>query len=203
MKAKILIISVLGLLIFGGSFFAQTESKKTQYVAVKVDINAPAELVWQAMVLDYGAISNFSPYIYSSNYENGSLKGVVGAERKCNFDEKGKQWVHEKIFDIDPEERVMKNVPIDGEKLPLDFENSYALYKVKDNGDGTSTASYEFFFRTKPAFMGGIAKGGFKKQLGGTLIGLKHYIETGERVTPMNKKYNEIKGQYEKPVLMK
>ncbi|MEL6853456.1 MAG: SRPBCC family protein, partial [Bacteroidota bacterium] len=147
-------------------------------------------------VLDYGAISNFSPYIYSSDYQNGSLKGEVGAERQCSFNEAGTQWVHERIADIDHQNRVMRNIPIKGAKLPLDYENTHAFYRVQDNGDGTSTASYEFQFRMKPAFMGLIAKGGFKKQLSGTLVGLKHYVETGEKVNPMNQKYKEIKDRY-------
>ena len=88
-------------------------------------------------------------------------------------------------------------------KLPLNFDNSQAFYQVKDNGDGTSTASYEFQFRTRPAIMGAIAKGGFKKQLGGTLVGLKHYIETGEKVSGSNNRYAEIKDKYPEPLAVK
>ena len=154
------------------------------------------------MVLDYGAISNFSPYIYASNYEAGSLKGEVGAERKCSFNAKGSQWVHEKIKSIDHDRRVMVNVPIDGAKLPLDYENTQAFYTVRKNPDGSSTAGYEMQFRTRPAFMGMLAKGGFKKQLGGTLVGLKHFVETGEKVNLANERYEEIKDKYPRATVL-
>ena len=94
--------------------------------------------------------------------------------------------------------RVMINVPIDGAKLPLDYDNTQAFYTVRENPDGSSTAGYEMQFRTKPAFMGILAKGGFKKQLGGTLVGLKHFVETGEKVNLANEKYEEIKDKYPK-----
>jgi hypothetical protein len=183
--------------------FGQSMEKSFKTVHVALKINAPAERVWEAMVLDYGEISNFSPYIYTSEYTNGSLKGEVGAERKCNFNEKGTQWSKERIAEIDTKNRVMRNVVIDGAKLPLNFDNSQAFYRVKDNGDGTSTASYEFQFRTKPAFLGFIAKGGFKKQMSGTLVGLKHYVETGERVTGGTDTYKEIKNKYPKATIVK
>lgn len=181
---------------------AQSMSKQFKTVKVEIQIDAPASKVWQTMVLDYGHISNFSPYIYSSNYENGSLKGVEGAERKCNFNKKGTQWSHERLAEIDHEHMVARNVVIGGAKLPLNFDNSQAFYRVRANADGTSTASYEFQFRTTPAFLAMIAKGGFKKQMSGTLVGLKHYVETGEKVTPMNERYKEIKDDYPKATVL-
>lgn len=189
------------VLLFAISFIqtsvqAQSMSKKYKTVKVELQINAPAEKVWAAMVGDYGAISNFSPYIYASNYENGSLEGKLNAERKCNFDAKGKRWSHEKIVALDNQNMVMRNIIIDAAKFPLNLDNSQAFYRVKDNGDGTCTASYEFQFRTKPAFMGGLVKGNFRKTLSGTLVGLKHYVETGEKVNAKNGKYKEIKDQY-------
>ena len=200
---KTVSLFILVSLVFSATVvFAQRMDKKYKTVKVALQIDAPAERVWEALVLDYGEISNFSPYIYSSHYENGSLQGELGAERKCNFNERGTQWVHERIADIDYQNKVMRNVVVDGAKLPLNYDNSQAFYRVEDNGDGTSIASYEFQYRTKPAFMGGIAKGGFKKQLRGTLVGLKHYLETGEKVTPMNEKYADIKDQYPEPELL-
>ena len=181
---------------------AQSMEKKYHTVHVEIPINASADRVWEAMVLDYGEISNFSPYIYTSSYINGSLKGERGAQRTCNFNEKGTQWVQEQIVSIDQENKVMINRVVKGKKVPLNPDNSRAFYRVKDNGDGTSTASYEFQFRTSPAIMGMMAKGAFKKQLSGTLIGLKHYVETGEIVRGGNGKYQEIKDDYPKPTVV-
>ncbi|WP_164549909.1 SRPBCC family protein [Nonlabens ponticola] len=181
----------------------QSMDKKYRTVKVELDIDAPAARVWEAMVTDYGEISNFSPYIYTSDYINGSLEGKVGAQRKCDFNAKGTQWAKEEIVAIDKENMIMTNRVIDGKKLPLNFDNSRAFYTVKDNGDGTSTAGYEFQFRTKPAFMGVMAQGQFKKQLKGTLVGLKHYVETGEIVRGGNGVYKEIKDNYPEPTVIK
>lgn len=184
------------------SIHSQNMTKKFHIVKVELAIEAPAEKVWEAMVIDYGEIANFSPYIYSSNYESGSLKGVLGAERKCLFNAKGTRWSHETIKEIDSKNMIMRNVILDAAKFPLDLDNSQAFYRVKDNGNGTSTASYEFQFRTKPAFMGGLVKGNFQKTLAGTLVGLKHYVETGEKVNAQNNKYKDIKGKYPEPELV-
>lgn len=188
---KIIGLTIL-IVLLSGTTIAQKMDKKYKTLKVERIINAPAKKVWETMVLDYGNISNFSPYIFASKYESGSLKGELGAERKCNLSEDGKMWAHEKIVAIDYENMTMKNTIVAVNKMPLDIDNSYAIYSVKNNGDGTSTAGYEFNFRTKPAIMGTLAKGNFKKTLNGTLIGLKHYIETGNRVTPTSGNYKQL-----------
>ena len=195
-NAVVLFSMLLVSIGIGQQVHAQTMSKKFKSVKAEIDINASADRVWEAMVLDYGEISSFSPYIYASDYEAGSLKGELGARRKCAFNEKGTRVSHEEIKDLDSKNRVMRNVVIGGEKLPLNFDNSQAYYRVRDNGDGTSTASYEFQYRTKPGMMTGLVKGTFQKQLAGTLIGLKHYVETGEKVNPETGLYKEIKDDY-------
>ena len=83
------IMSIVIALTFSCGVKAQSMDKKHKTLEVEIIINAPAEKVWKNMVTDYGAISNWSPYIYSANYENGSRKGVKGAERKCNLNEAG------------------------------------------------------------------------------------------------------------------
>ena len=176
--------------------YGQSMSKKYKTVLSEKVINAPARRDWEAMVLDYGEISNFSPYIYTSNYASGSLKGELNAERKCAFNESGSRWTHEKIVEIDQRNMVMKNVVIDAQKFPLNTDNSFAYYRVTDNGDGTSTAAYEFRYRTKPGFMTGMVKGKFQKTLDDTLTGLKHYIETGEIVNASSGNWKEVKKRY-------
>ena len=198
MKTKRLFVAALALLLIGTDLAnAQSMSKKYKTILSEKIIEAPASRVWQAMVLDYGEIANFSPYIFASNYEHGSVMGEVDAERKCAFNAKGSRWTHEKIKEIDHEDMIMKNIVIDAAKFPLDQDNSFAYYSVKDNGDGTSTASYEFRYRTKPGFMTGMVKGKFQKTLDDTLTGLKHYIETGEVVNATTGNWDEIKSSYE------
>ena len=191
-----LALLLMGVLSLQGN--AQSMSKKYQTVVVELQIDAPADRVWEAMVLDYGEISNFSPYIFTSNYERGSLRGDLNAERKCSFNAKGTRWTHEKIAEIDHEQRIMKNVVIDAAKFPLNTDNSFAYYRVKDNGDGTATAGYEFRYRTKPGFMTGMVKGQFKKLMKGTLVGLKHYVETGEVVNATTGNWKKIRKQHKK-----
>lgn len=191
-------ILILAFLITGLTWQGSVAQKsdKTKTIFAEAVINAPAERVWEAMVLDYGEISNFSPYIYTSDYIKGSLKGELNAKRKCSFNAKGTRWTHEKIIAIDDEKMVMKNIVIDAEKFPLNQDLSYAFYRVKDNGDGTSTASYEFNYRTDPGFMTGLVKGKFKKTLEGTVLGLKHYVETGEVINATTDNWKDIKKKY-------
>ncbi|MEM7575229.1 MAG: SRPBCC family protein [Bacteroidota bacterium] len=175
---------------------AQTATRNHKVLYVERTINAPAERVWQALAGDYGEISNFSPSIFTSSYENGSLQGAEGAERICAFNASGSRWTHEQIRSFDPENMTMSNVVLEAGKFPLDTENAFAIYQVRDNGDGTSTASYEFHFRTKPAFMAGLAKGSFKRLLNETLIGLEHYLTTGEIVNGKSDNWRAVRRAY-------
>ena len=49
-------------------------------------------------------------------------------------------------------------------------------------------------YRTKPAFMGGMMKGSFKKLINDYFIAIEHHVKTGEKVTKDN--FKEIKKAY-------
>ena len=49
-------------------------------------------------------------------------------------------------------------------------------------------------YRTKPAFLGAVAKGGFKKTIAGYLLAVEHHVLTGETVNRDN--FKSIKKQY-------
>ena len=198
MKIQTIFLTLVALFVTTQTLTAQSMSKPYKTIKVERHIDAPAERVWNALVLDYGKISDFSPFIYASNYENGSLKGKEGAERKCLFNEKGTQWSHERIAEIDSDAMTMKNIIVDAQKFPIDPDNSYAVYSVRDNGDGSSTAGYTFHFRATPAFLGGLMKGAFTKSLNETLIGLEHHLTTGERVTGGSENAKAVVKAYKK-----
>lgn len=193
-----ILFSLIALFSFSTSLSAQSMGKDYRKMTITRTINAPAERVWEALVGDYGEISNFSPFIYTSNYESGSLKGKLGAERKCSFNAKGSRWTKERIAELDNENMRMKNIIIDAAKFPLNLDNSFATYFVRDNGNGTSTAGYEFNFRTQPAFMGGMVTGSFKSSLNETLIGLDHYLQTQEHVTGGSENAKRVLKAYKK-----
>lgn len=184
---------VLGLSI---PLSAQKMDKKYKEFTVSRVIPVPAEKVWNAVAEDYGAIANSHPKIWYSGYENGSLKGELGAQRKCDFNKKGTKVLHEKIVDWNPEEMRFTNRVLKAGGFPVDVENTRAFYAVKKIDASKAEMSFTMQFRTKPAFMGGMAKGQFKNLIEDYLLALEHHLTTGEVVNAKTKNFKEIKKRY-------
>lgn len=193
MKKLVSIGFILTLMI---SQTVLAQMKKTQEFQVSSIINAPADKVWQVVGEDYGAIANSHPKIVNSEYINGSLKGGEGAERVCNFNEKGTRFLREKQLDYDPKNYTFKNQVFQAGKFPVDPEYTYAIYKVEAIDASTSRLTFNMTFRTKPAFMGGMMKGSFKKLISDYGIAVEHHVNTGEKVTKDN--FRRIKKEYKK-----
>lgn len=190
---------MLGLVIvvlFFQGIFAQEKPKKTQHFVVSHIIKAPIDKVWKVVGEDYGAVAYSHPKIVSSNYVNGSLKGGEGAERVCNFNEKGTKFLKEKMINYDPENYTFKNVLYQAGKFPVNPDYTYAIYKIEKIDDDTSRFVFDMTFRTKPAFMGSIAKGSFKKLIADYAIAIEHNVNTGEKVTKDN--FRAIKKEYKR-----
>lgn len=196
MKRLIVLGIIMVTMIIPQNTLAQKKDKKTQHFKVSHVINAPADKVWAVVGEDYGAIANSHPKIISSNYINQSLKSGEGAERVCNFNEKGTKFLKEKMVDYNPQNYSFKNQVFQAGRFPVNPKYTYALYKIEAINKNTSRFVFDMTYRTKPAFMGALAKGSFKKLIANYAIAIEHHVNTGENVTKDN--FKQIKKQYKR-----
>lgn len=195
MKNFIRLTAVL-VLSFGTfiSVYGQDKQKKVQTFTVSHVIQAPADKVWAVVGEDYGAIAHSHPKIVSSNYEQGTMKAGEGAERVCNFNAKGTKYLKEKQVDYDPANYTFKNQVFQAGKFPVSPEHTFAIYKVEPIDANSSRFTFDMTYRTKPAFMGGMMKGNFKKLIRDYAIAIEHHVKTGEAVTKDN--FKAVKKSY-------
>ncbi len=198
MKRTIQFIAVLGMAATLLSFAppAKEKTKKLSTFNVKRVLPFSADKVWQAVAEDYGAIANMHPKIVSSSYIGGSLKGGEGVERICHFNEKGTQYLKEKMLDYNPGQMQFTNQVFQAGKFPLDPEVTRAVYTVKVLSDNSCELSFNMQYRTKPAMMGGMMRGKFRGLINDYLLSIEHHLATGEKVTKEN--FKRIKKQYSK-----
>ena len=190
---KSIIKAVFSLLLMA-TFITAFAQKKTQNFTVTYEMNAPAEKVWAVVGEDFGAIANSHPQIVSSEYINGTLKSGEGAERVCNFNDKGTKYLQEKQVNYDPENYRFEVQVSQASKLPMDPNYSLAVYKVEPIDENSSRFIFEMTYRTKPAFMGAMAKGKFRKLIEDYALAIEHHVNTGEIVNQDN--FKEIKKQH-------
>ncbi len=183
--------SLVFLLIMGYGSLGQ---KKVQSFEVSRVINASAGEVWKVVGEDFGAIANSHPKIISSSYLEGSLTSGEGAERVCHFNEKATKYTHEKQIEYDPENLTFKVQVFHAERLPLDTDYSLATYQVVPLDKKSCKLVFSMEYRTKPAFLGPMAKGNFKKTLTNYLLSVEHHVLTGEIVN--KETFKDIKRQY-------
>ena len=134
--------------------------------------------------------------ILTGRVESGTLKAGEGAERVCYFNDKETQFLKEKMIDYSPETMTFTNTVYQAGKFPLDPEYTRAFYSVKDLGNGTSELTFHMKYRTKPAMMGSMAKGKFKRLIGQYFVAIEHHAKTGQSVTKDN--FKDIKKLYAK-----
>ena len=193
MKLTIRILTLGILVAFSDGVQAQKQKKVQKFKVSKV-IDLPADQIWAVVGEDYGRIAHSHPKIIASNYVDGTLKAGEGAERICYFNEKQTQFLKEKMVNYSPERMSFTNKVYQAGKFPVDPDYTKAIYRVKDLGNGKSEFSFDMQYRTKPAIMGAMAKGKFKKLINDYFIAVEHYVKTGEEVTKEN--FKRIKKQY-------
>ncbi len=184
----------LALALVINQAFAQ---KKVKSFVVTRTIDAPIASVWKVVGEDFGAIANSHAGIVSSTYNQGSITyGGEGAERICNLNEEGTKYVKEKQLDFDAENHRFTVQVYHSEGIPLSAKHTKAVYAVRAIDEHTSEVSFEMTYRTKPAFLGWMAKGKFKRGIEDYLIAVEHHVITGENVNKDN--FKQIKKNYSK-----
>ena len=180
--------------LFAVAIASLSATKKTKSFQVEKVINVSANKIWKIIAEDYGAVANSHPKIVSSEYISGSLKGEVGAERVCYFNEKGSQFLKEKIIKYDEDNMTYTNQIFQAGKFPVDAQNTKGTFNVIDLGNGSCKLTFDMQFRTKPAFMGGLMKGNFESLINDYFIAIEHHAKTGQNVNTEN--FKQIKKQY-------
>ncbi len=195
MKHSFQTLAVVAMMFFALGAEGQKQKKVQKFKVSKI-IDLPADEIWAVVGEDYGKIAYSHPKIIASDYIDGSLKAGEGAQRVCYFNEKQTQFLKEKMVNYAPERMSFTNKVYQAGKFPVDPDYTQAIYRVKDLGNGKSEFSFDMQYRTKPAIMGSMAKGKFKKLINDYFIAVEHYVKTGEPVTKEN--FKEIKKQYAK-----
>ena len=186
-------ISLLLLFAFFGLQSLSAQKKVQKFQVTKV-IPHSADKVWAVVGEDYGAIAHSHPKIVASEYINGTLQAGEGAERVCHFNDKGTQYLKEKMINYDPSNKTFVNTVFQAGKFPVDPAYTRAIYKVEAIDKNSSRFTFDMQYRTKPAMMGGMMRGKFKKLINDYALAIEHHITTGEKVTKEN--FKEIKKSY-------
>jgi len=189
-----LLISLLLCSLSGSSAFAQSMDRKTHHLEVERVLMHDAADVWAVLAVDYGRVARSHPRIIASEYVEGTLKGELGAERFCYFNDKHSKALREQIVAYDEEKYSFDNRILEAPGFPIDTDNTLATWTVTPLGKGKSKVSVVMDFRTRPAMMGAMAKGGFRNLLEDYMLSLDHHISTGESVTREN--FKEIAKLY-------
>jgi len=158
--------------------------KKTK-IESTVRINAPKAKVWEILG-DFGNVQNLSPGIAKS-YLTSDAKNGIGASRHCDFTAMGAQ-VEEKIIEWD-EGNAFKIELYDAKNLPM-IRGMKALFTLEsDNEETILTSVFEYHMN---GVVGDLLNGLKMKQMNKKtwvlfMAGIKHYAETGEKVSKETK----------------
>ena len=144
----------------------------------QVRIDASKELVWDALA-DFGGVSKWAPTLTSSRSLT-EANGGVGAERTCEHMKMGR--LEERVTGWEDGRRLVYDVT---KGLPFPMQSLTNDWSIGTSA-GSTIVTLEQTFEVKLGLLGSLLVPVIRKQMGKemtvTLAGLKHHIETGERV---------------------
>ncbi len=170
----------------------QSKSKKLQTFEVQDTIAANIDSVWSIMVENFGDPAAYTPNLYHSHSLTDTTEIREGSQRFCALNEKGSKFLKEEIEFMDKENYYFR-VKINEISQPLNTDLSRVNIYLIELSPNSTIVRIQMSYRTKPAFVGGLAKGKFKSIFKDLLIGLNHYAQTGERVNASIGNFKKIK----------
>jgi hypothetical protein len=196
---KIKITTSLVLLLMGmhtTNIYSQNKIQKNMKLAkvhYEMEVQTTPQKAWEVLA-DYGNVGTFHPQLESSKPINGSLThAVIGCDRECIIqDGKKRIMVKEKITNIVDGQYYTYNV-YDWNNFPLKAMRN--TFGVKKNNNGKTVIYQVIEYRLKPGFLTGLMKGKIRESARTSLLGYKHYMETGEKnadMTILKKKYKNV-----------
>lgn len=141
-------------------------------------VNAPIEKVW-AVLANIGAVQDYSPGVAKSYLTSDNKEGV-DASRHCELLPKG--TVEERIVDWHEGDQYSIEI-YEGTEIPYIGVAHFALEREGVGTIVTEVMNYEPTTGLATDLEGKSLEGLVGKIVEGNLVGLKHFIETGEIVT--------------------
>jgi len=152
------------------------ETVRMTRASAQVVVDASPEEVWE-LLADFGGVEDYLLAITASDWIGGTEMGD-GAARYCDISFQGRNvHVKERIFDYVEGSEFTYDV-YDWTNFPLDRMHNTFGVMVDDAGQ---TVVYNVIdYKLKPRMLSGVMRGTMSRSARGSLLGIKHYLETGD-----------------------
>jgi uncharacterized protein YndB with AHSA1/START domain len=148
-----------------------------------IEIEAPRERVWEVLA-DIGSIQRWNPGVKASRATS-DASGGEGATRHCDLQRPGGKdvgYLEERAFDWC--DGAGYRIEITDSNLP--FRRAVVSFDVAETPSGTQvdvSPEYELRFGPAGRLLDRVAvRRQYRRGMAGMLAGLKHYVETGEKI---------------------
>lgn len=145
-------------------------------------ISADTSKVWNTLFNQYGDIHLHNPGVIRSYNMNDAVEGALGCVRHCDF--QGGIFVEEEITAVNDKKNF--TVTVVNSSYPPAVKEMYAIYEVAAIGENKTEVKMKLHVLAEPEMVADGILQQMNEPLGFYLLGLKHYIETGNAVTMEN-----------------
>jgi len=157
---------------------------KTHTYSVCIEVNLPAQRVWDLISKRYDKVSDYADQVVASRYVGAKQQAGEGAERLCEFNAKGTSYLREKMVEVDEAKMEYLNVLTGVKGFPMVPGDTHARFRVRPTGPSSCELSADCQARTKPAFLAFILKPIMRRTMRDFLLSVQYHLQTGEVVIP-------------------